>query len=102
MPPTSTALYADDTKPYFLWWVDCTVRELRTHLVDPDLRRRGYWIAALLREANSRDVWLFVSADDIRRAWPHVVPHLGRSRAMWAWLLDMPAPSQPAPGDFGA
>lgn len=46
-------------------------------------------MGALLREANSRDVWLFVTPDDIREAWPYLLRHLGRSRAMWAYLLQI-------------
>ncbi len=41
----------------------------------------------LWREANSRDVWLFVTPKEVREAWPQILRHLGRSRAMWAWLL---------------
>ena len=63
LPPTSSALERDDTRPYFLWWTDCTVGELRSHLAANDPERSGYWLAALLREANSRDVWLFTDPD---------------------------------------
>ena len=52
-------------------------------------------MGALLREANTRDVWLFVEAGDIRELWPRLVPYLGRSRAMWAWLLELPQPEWP-------
>jgi hypothetical protein len=46
-------------------------------------------MGALLREANTRDVWLFVTPDEIRKAWPHLMRHLGRSRAMWTYLLQI-------------
>jgi hypothetical protein len=49
-------------------------------------------MAALLREANSRDVWLFVTPDEIRALWPRLIRYLGRSREMWAWLLKLPPP----------
>jgi hypothetical protein len=79
------------TRPYFLWWLDATVSDLRAALASDDARTRGYFLGALLREANSRDVWLFTNPGQIRREWHSVLPHLGQSRRMWAWLLDMPA-----------
>ena len=95
LPPTSSALTREETRPYFLWWTECTVGELRAHLASADPAERGYWLGALLREANSRDVWLFTNPNEIRRQWSHVVRHLGRSRAMWAWLLDVDDSKKP-------
>ncbi len=89
LPPTSTELQDPGHKPYFLWWTDATVGDLRVHLDSPDPEERAYWLGALLREANSRDVWLFTTVAQIRRDWPWVLRHLGRSRAMWAWLLEL-------------
>jgi hypothetical protein len=90
LPPTGESIHDPDAKPYFLWWLDATIGDLRAGLADPDPVKRGYWLGALLREANTRDVWYFVTADEVRAMWPYVVRHLGRSRAMWAWLLDLP------------
>jgi hypothetical protein len=90
LPPTSPALTRDETRPYFLWWTDVTVGRLRQYLRSADAEERAYWLGALLREANSRDVWLFTSPADIRRDWPHLVRYLGRAKARWAWLLDLP------------
>ena len=95
LPPTSEALRDDSTRPYFLWWTDATVGDLKKHLASPDPEERAYWMAALLREANSRDVWLFVTSDDIRALWPRLIRYLGRSRRMWAWLLKLPEPEWP-------
>lgn len=89
LPPTSPDLARDDVRPYFLWWTDATVGDLRRHLADPDPEVRAYWLGALLREANTRDVWLYVTEAEIRRAWPHLVRHLGRARPMWAFLLQL-------------
>lgn len=97
LPPTSPDLLLDATRPYFLWWLDATVGDLRAGLADPDASRRAYWLGALLREANTRDVWLYVTADEIRRAWPEVVRHLGRTREQWAFLLGLPRPTWPPP-----
>ena len=70
-------------------------RPAQEHLVSPDLEKRAYWMGALLREANSRDVWLFVTSDDVRALWPQLIRYLGRSRQMWAWLLQLPPPEWP-------
>jgi hypothetical protein len=101
LPPTSSDLLRDETRPYFLWWTNVTVGRLREFLRSPDAQERSYWLGALLREANSRDVWLFVTPDQVRRDWPHLIRHLGRSRSMWAWLLeleDLPWPPPEARG----
>ena len=75
-----------------------TVGQFKLRLAAPDPEERAYWMGALLREANTRDVWLFVSSGEIRELWPLVVRHLGRSRAMWAWLVGLPLPEPPVTG----
>jgi alkanesulfonate monooxygenase SsuD/methylene tetrahydromethanopterin reductase-like flavin-dependent oxidoreductase (luciferase family) len=89
LPPTSESLLADSSRPYFLWWTDVTVGELKRRLVVGTPEERAYWLGALLREANSRDVWLFTTPSEVRALWPHLLRHLGRTRARWAWLLDL-------------
>jgi hypothetical protein len=91
LPPTDTALEHPHTRPYFLWWTDATVADLHTMLASTDPAQRGYWMGALLREANSRDVWLFVTPAQIREAWSDVLRHLGRRRELWGFLLGMDA-----------
>ena len=99
LPPTQSALRDDSARPYFLWWSDATVGDLRARLDDPDADVRNYWLGALLREANTRDVWLFTTPAQIRAAWPRIGRHLGRTRSMWAWLLQLPpAPRVADPG----
>ena len=95
LPPTSETLYDDSTKPYFLWWTNATVGDLKRYLKSSDIEERAYWMGALLREANTRDVRLFATADEIRSLWPHLIRHLGKSRDMWAWLLELPKPEWP-------
>lgn len=90
LPPTSSELLDDNHRPYFLWWTTATTAELRKRLEDPDPEVRAYWMGALLREANSRDVWIFVTPEMIRASWDRLQRHLGRSRAMWAYLLGLP------------
>lgn len=96
LPPTSDRLLDDEERPYFLWWSDCTIGELKRHLQSADPEERAYWLGALLREANTRDVWVFTTPDAIRSLWPRLIRHLGRTREMWAWLLDLePLPWPP-------
>jgi hypothetical protein len=90
LPPTSPLLSDDTHRPYFLWWMDATVADLRAGLAHADPDVRAYWMGALLREANTRDVWLFVTPDIIRASWDRLQRHLGRSRSMWAFLLELP------------
>ena len=98
LPPTDPALADPDTRPYFLWWTDATVADLRKQLASSDPAQRAYWMGALLREANTRDVWLFVTSQQIRDAWPSLLRHLGRRRELWGFLLDLD-PTWPPPAD---
>lgn len=93
--PTTEDLLRDDARPYFLFWTDVTVADFRKYLASPDLEERAYWMGALLREANTRDVWLFVTPEQIRQLWPRLIRYLGKSRSMWAYLLGMPEPTWP-------
>ena len=76
LPPTTTSLLDDDARPYFLWWTDATVGSFKKHLASSDPEERAYWMGALLREANTRDVKLFVDTDEIRALWPRLIRHL--------------------------
>jgi hypothetical protein len=95
LPPTTPALRLESSRPYFLWWTNATVGELKAHLASADAEERAYWMGSLLREANTRDVWLFVSVGEIRALWPLLIRYLGRSRSMWARLLGLPPPEWP-------
>lgn len=96
LPPTSDELSRPEARPYFLWWTDCSVAQLRAHLAHPDAEHAGYWLGALLREANTRDVWLFTTTAEVKRMWPQVLRHLGRARERWAWLLGLDGTWPPA------
>jgi len=72
-----------------------TVGEFRRKLESPNLDERAYFLGALLREANTRDVWLFTTSAEVRALWPKLVRFLGRSRTRWAWLLDLEDPGWP-------
>jgi len=95
LPPTSADLADPPARPYFLWWTEATVGDLRGHLASSDPEERAYWTGALLREANTRDVWLFVTPDEVRHQWARLQRYLGRSRGLWAYLLGLTAPTWP-------
>jgi hypothetical protein len=95
LPPTCPDFAEPNARPYFLWWTDTTTGELRRLLASPDPEERAYWMGALLREANTRDVWQFVRPRDIRALWPRLLRYLGRSRMMWAYLLGLETPVWP-------
>jgi hypothetical protein len=40
LPPTSESLRDDTTRPYFLWWTDATVGQLKEHLAASDPEER--------------------------------------------------------------
>ncbi len=95
LPPTSADLTEPSCRPYFLWWTEATVADLRRRLASSDAEERAYWTAALLREANTRDVWLYVTPDDVRAQWGRLLRYLGRSRGRWAFLLGLETPTWP-------
>jgi hypothetical protein len=97
LAPTSDRLLDDAERPYFVWWADITTGEFKRLLVDPDLDRRAYWLGALLREANTRDVWVFTRPSSVRELWPRLSRHLGKTRDRWAWLLGIDAEPWPPP-----
>ncbi len=76
-----------ESRPYFLWDEDITVRELREVLVGPDGARRDQLLAKMLREARDVDVWSFVTPAEVARKLPDLGRRLGRRQAFWAWPI---------------
>ena len=79
LPPTSADLLLEDTHPYFLWWTDITVGQFRRRLRVGERSERAYWLGALLREANSRDVDLHCPVVASIRHLVRLVPDLARA-----------------------
>lgn len=86
--PTSDRLLDPKAVPYFLWDMGITVAELRDRLERGDRGARDELLVRLLREANSRDVWLFVDWPAIEEAWPRIEHRLGRARGVWRLMLE--------------
>jgi hypothetical protein len=74
-------------RPYFLWDVDVTLEAFRTFLADANPAVRGYWLGKLMRQARPDDAFLFVTAEEMSRAWPDIERHLGQTREFWRWFL---------------
>jgi len=94
LPPTSAHVGDDHEKPYFLWWSDLTCAQFRDQLRQGTPEERAYWLGALLREANTRDVWLFTTVVEVRALWAELYKHLGRSKALWCYLLQLAPPPE--------
>jgi hypothetical protein len=68
---------------------------LRRYLALADAEERAYWTGALLREANTRDVWLYGTPDEVRAQWSRLLRYLGRTRDRRAFLLGLERPVWP-------
>ncbi|HVS19350.1 MAG TPA: hypothetical protein VMT18_12165 [Planctomycetota bacterium] len=75
-------------RPYFLWDNDLTLEQFVEQLRTGDDGVRSYLIAKLMRQAKPDDVFSFVRLDEIVGLWPGIRTRLGRTRAMWTWLLE--------------
>ena len=73
--------------PYFLWDEPKTVMALRERLRTASLPEATRLLGKILREARDTDVWLFTTPAEIARRWDELVPHLGRRRLFWEFLL---------------
>lgn len=80
----------DDPKArvWFIWDMEITYAQLRTHLQASDPDERDLWVGRVMREARYQDVWKFVRLADVLAQWPRIERHLGRMRAFWQWLID--------------
>lgn len=84
--PDSRRLDAEG-RPYFLWDCDLSEAKFRDLLAQDDDAVKAVLLAKLMRQAKPDDVFLYTSEAEIRRLWLRILPHLGKSRAFWQWLL---------------
>ncbi len=73
--------------PYFLWDEPMTVAALRERLHTASLPEATRLLGKILREARDTEVWLFTTPTEVARRWSELVPHLGRRRPFWEFLL---------------
>jgi hypothetical protein len=83
LPPTSPRLLDPGAIPYFRWDDRMTLAQARVVLAGRSSSARDELIARILREANTRDVWLFLDWAAIDDAWPRIERRLGRARGLW-------------------
>jgi len=88
MRPLTTDLTKLDARPYFLWDEDVTVAELRDILANGPSDVRDRYLGKMLREANDRDVWRFVSPELVAEALPRIQRIVGRRAGFWNFLID--------------
>lgn len=87
MRPLSVDLDDDTRRPWFLWDEDTSLRELKAALRVPG-EERDRLLAKLLREANDREVWRFVTPQEVADALPRLERRIGRRRApFWKFLI---------------
>lgn len=82
-----TDLSDPDTRPWFLWDEDLSVRELRAVLDDETHPRWIELAAKVMREARDDQVWLFLPVERVAARYADLVPRLGRRRPFWDDLL---------------
>ena len=90
--PQDLALDFSDaaSHPYFLWSEEMTVGELRGILSgNQGPEQRIAYMARIMRECRIPEVWQFLTPDDILMNWTSLQRHLGRSRKLWHYLLEV-------------
>jgi hypothetical protein len=71
----------------FAWDRPETAESLRVRLAAADEREWLRLAAWILREARVDEVWQFLTLAQISAAADRLLPHLGRRRALWTYLL---------------
>lgn len=83
----STNVHDPDAVPYFLWDEPMTVSRLRERLRTASPAEATRLLGKILREARDTDVWVFTTPAEVATRWERLVPHLGRRRSFWEFLL---------------
>lgn len=82
-----TDLQDPETRPWFLWDEDLSVRELRAILAIESHPRWVELAAKVMREARDDQVWLFLPPSRVVARYQDIGPRLGRRKAFWDYLL---------------
>jgi hypothetical protein len=81
-------VFVTKDRPWFIWDVDVTEAVLRERLRHPDPAIRAQWQGQLMREATVREVWQYMTLDDVLDNWENIRRHLGRMRSFWEYLIN--------------
>jgi hypothetical protein len=76
------------TGPWFLRDTNVSEDELRARLRHPDALVRAQWQGVVMREARYREVFDYLTLEEITRDFEYIERHVGRRRAFWIWLLE--------------
>ncbi|OGL01979.1 MAG: hypothetical protein A3D33_08640 [Candidatus Rokubacteria bacterium RIFCSPHIGHO2_02_FULL_73_26] len=82
-----TNLGDPETRPWFLWDEDLSVRELKEILSVESHPRWVELAAKVMREARDDQVWLFLPLSRAVARYQDIAPRLGRRKAFWDYLL---------------
>ena len=72
---------------YFCWTEGTTADEFRAHIQSDDERVRLQAMGRLFREARTRDVWAFVTPQEVADSLDRLLPTLGRRRDFWRYII---------------
>lgn len=79
--------WSDNAIPHFCWDRAWTVADIRTRLAEARGTEYDRLLAWLLRECSFRDVWRFVTPEQVAEALPRITRQLGRWREFWPYIL---------------
>lgn len=88
MRTLSDDLTDPQTRPYFIWDEDVSLRQFEDRLHSQNEKTRLQALAKLLREARDIDVWRFVTPQEVADALPSLERKLGRRQAFWSFLME--------------
>lgn len=81
-------MFQDSDHPWFLWSEEMTAGELRQILAgEQGEYLQGVYLGRLLREARLKEIWEFLTPEDIQAHWPRLERHLGRKKPFWQFLM---------------
>lgn len=88
MRPLTRDLTRDDLVPYFFWDEDVSIAEYKAVLRGHDTFERDRLLGKMLREANDRDVWSFVTPREVADSLDRLERRIGRRFGFWRYLID--------------
>jgi len=78
----------DDDVPYFMWDERLTCAELKHQLRTAPMPRRIDLMAKIMRDANDRDVWDYMTPGDLATFGAEIFPRLGWHKGFWVFLYN--------------
>jgi hypothetical protein len=82
----NTGKMKDDRVPYFSWDRNLTEKEIETRLKLSSGVEKDRLIAWILREAAFRDVWKYLTPQEVYECLPRIQHLLGRWKDFWNYI----------------